>query len=60
MTWLWTDDLARMLVDETDMDPSRVEWGVRRPFAVQVPDEADRLEVARKLFDALDPVSGAA
>jgi hypothetical protein len=60
MTWLWSDDLARMLVDETGVDPSAVEWGVRSPFAVQVPDATEHLEIARDLFDIRDPVAGAA
>ena len=60
MAWLWTDELARMLIEETGVDPGSVDSGMRRPFAVQVPDEADRLDVARKLFGIHESMSGAA
>ncbi len=60
MPWLWTDELARMLIEETGVDPLSVDSGMRRPFAVQVPDEADRLDVARELFGITESMSGAA
>ena len=60
MAWLWTDELARMLIDEAGVDPGSVESGMRRPYAVQVPDEADRLEIARDLFGIRESMSGAA
>ena len=41
MAWLWSDDLARMLVAEGQAEPSQVAEWIASPVAFAVDDEAD-------------------
>ncbi|GIU93405.1 MAG: hypothetical protein KatS3mg011_2311 [Acidimicrobiia bacterium] len=50
MPWLWSDDLARALI-EAGTPPELVEnWSVN-PWAVAVPDGVDPVEAGRILLE---------
>lgn len=54
MPWFWTDDLAKMLIDQDGYGPdSLAEW-TQRPAALAVPEHTDALEFARLLAAAGD------
>lgn len=52
MPWFWTDDLARMLIDQDGYRPEALAEWTQRPAALAVPDHTDPLEFARLLADA--------
>ncbi len=54
-TWFWTDDLARLLVED-GVAPDRVADWLRHPVA-HAAAEADPLEMARRLLEEANAVA---
>ncbi len=50
MAWLWSDDLARLLISKGMTDASRVAEWIHTPVAFAVPDDVDPEEVAAALL----------
>lgn len=48
--WMWTDDLAALLVERELADPADVAVWRARPYAVSVEPDADPLDVAGRLL----------
>lgn len=64
MSWFWTDDLARLLIERDPVTASSVsgrldEWS-RRPEAYAAPVGSDAIEVALTILGVDTTVSGAA
>ncbi len=53
MTWLWTDELARLLIDRDGVSPERLARWVSRPVALRARD-GEPLQQARRLLDEDD------
>lgn len=53
MTWLWTDDLARLLVEHDGVSPERLVRWVMQPVALRAAD-GEPLQQARRLLDEED------
>ncbi len=53
MTWLWTDDLARVLVEQDGVSPERLVRWVSRPVALRAGD-GEPLQQARRLLEEED------
>lgn len=51
MAWIWTDDLAGLLIDDAGFDPAACSSWIRRPVAYALPDDADLLEAAMRLWE---------
>jgi hypothetical protein len=49
MPWYWTDDLARLLIDEGRPDDHRLRHWVLHPVGVR--REGEAREVAREMLD---------
>ena len=54
MRWLWTDDLAALLVQADHVDPLLVADWVTAPFAYRAGETDDPLMVARSLLGGDD------
>jgi nucleoside diphosphate kinase len=54
MTWLWTDDIARALLECEAVARSQVEDWIERPFAVFVAEGSDIVELGRTLLGATE------
>ncbi len=50
MPWMWTDELARLLLELGAADPRDLAAWLERPFAVAVPPGADPRQVAGDLL----------
>jgi hypothetical protein len=50
MTWLWTDDIAQILLECGAAARPQVQDWIERPFAVHVPAGSDVVEVGRCLL----------
>lgn len=50
MAWCWTDALALLLVEHDRVAPTRVADWVERPVAYRLADDAQPLELARRLL----------
>jgi hypothetical protein len=50
MTWLWTDDIARALIERGVASSPQVEEWIERPFAIAVDDGRDPFEVGEALL----------
>lgn len=60
MAWLWTDDLARLLLDAGLVDEPSVRGWIDRPVAICAPEGAEPLAVARELATPPGAAAGAA
>jgi hypothetical protein len=58
MAWLWTDELARLLIEEDGVDADLLIGWTDRPVAVRS-DESDELAAARNLFGRAEEVDAA-
>jgi hypothetical protein len=54
MAWIWTDDLARLLMDRRLVEEHLVREWLRRPTGVAVEADADPIEVALSAL-GIDP-----
>ncbi len=50
MAWLWSDDLARLLIEEGAAEPSSLADWITSPVAFAVPEDADPRLVAADLL----------
>lgn len=50
MAWCWTDTLAVLLVEHDRVAPTRVADWVERPVAYRLAEDAQPLELARRLL----------
>jgi|FLYL01.1.fsa_nt_gi hypothetical protein len=50
MPFVWTDELARLLLSEGIAAPEQVEGWLRRPVGLAVADGVDLAEVGRELL----------
>lgn len=57
MAWLWTDDLAYLLIEHDGADPELFEGWTERPVGIRVEEPAAPIETARRL--AQDLAAGA-
>lgn len=53
MAWLWTDELARLLIEQDGADPALLIGWTERPVGVRVDDPDSTLETARRLVEDL-------
>ena len=51
MRWLWTDDLAALVVEADGIDPGQVADWLAAPVAYRVDEADDPLTVARTLLN---------
>lgn len=58
MSWLWTDEIADILLERGLVSQTEVAVWKARPFAVATSDGADPVEVGRALLGLVE--SGAA
>ena len=52
MPWLWTDDLAALLIEQDGVGSSTVVDWTQRPVALAVAESVEPLDFARTLLDA--------
>jgi hypothetical protein len=50
MAWFWTDDLARILIEEGVVTRDAVQDWINRPVGIAVGDDADPTETGRSLL----------
>lgn len=49
MPWAWTDDLARLLIEQEGRTAEEfVDW-LSRPAAIRVPDDVEVIDAARTM-----------
>lgn len=53
MAWFWTDDLARILIDEGAVSREAVQDWISRPVGVAVAEDADPVQIGRFLLGEL-------
>lgn len=49
MAWLWTDELAHLLIEQDGTDPNLLTGWTERPVAIRVEDADPAIETARSL-----------
>jgi len=49
MAWLWTDELAHLLIEQDGADPNLLVGWTERPVAIRVDDTDPAIETARSL-----------
>jgi hypothetical protein len=47
--WAWTDDLARLLIEQEDRRPEEFADWLSRPAAIRVPDDVEAIDAARDM-----------
>lgn len=55
MPFVWTDELARLLLSAGIASPEQVEGWLRRPVGLAVPDGVDPVEVGHRLLALPNP-----
>ncbi len=60
MAWLWSDDVARMLIDEGLVEASRVSEWIASPVAFAVAEDADPRAVGSGLLGLDQPEASVA
>lgn len=50
MAWFWTDDLARILIDEGAVGREAVQDWISRPVGIAVAEDADPAQIGRFLL----------
>lgn len=53
MAWLWTDDLAHLLIEQDGADPELFVGWTERPVGIRVDEPAASIETARRLAEDL-------
>jgi hypothetical protein len=50
MAWFWTDDLARILIDEGAVSREGVQDWINRPVGIAGAEDADPAQIGRRLL----------
>ena len=51
MEFVWSDELAALLIEEDAMDPSQFRSWLSRPIAYRLPEDASPLVFGRRLLE---------
>ncbi len=53
MAWLWTDELAHLLIEQDGADPELFAGWTERPYGIRVDEPGVPIETARRLAEGL-------